>query len=253
MLTKTATLCWLSNSKNFRPTAIGRFYLGEQMIKTIAKIRTDFPTKFGIPRQSGLVEELKGTIIFEPTYRNADALRGLEDFSHIWLIWKFSTDIGENWSPTVRPPKLGGNTKVGVFASRSPFRPNSLGLSCVKLENIEITEKYGAVLNVSGADLMDTTEIVDIKPYIPYADCHTDATGGFSKDSTAPRLNVNCPEALLSPLPEEKRTALIKVLELDPRPAYQEDEDRIYGFGFAGFEVKFSVADGTLYVREITK
>ncbi len=223
------------------------------MIKTIAKIRTDFPTKFGIPRQSGLVEELKGTIIFEPTYRNADALRGLEDFSHIWLIWKFSTGIGESWSPTVRPPKLGGNTKVGVFASRSPFRPNSLGLSCVKLDSIELTEKHGAVLNVSGADLMDGTEIVDIKPYIPYADCHTQATGGFSKDSTAPKLTVECPEKLLSALPEEKRTALIRVLELDPRPAYQEDENRIYGFGFAGFEVKFSVKDRTLYVREITK
>ncbi len=223
------------------------------MIKTIAKIRTDFPTKFGIPRQSGLVEELKGTIIFEPTYRNTDALRGLEDFSHIWLIWKFSTGIQKNWSPTVRPPKLGGNTKVGVFASRSPFRPNSLGLSCVKLDSIEFTEKHGAVLNVSGADLMDGTEIVDIKPYIPYTDCHAQATGGFSKDSTAPKLTVECPDELLSLLPEEKRTALIRVLELDPRPAYQEDENRIYGFGFAGFEIKFSVSDRTLYVREITK
>lgn len=223
------------------------------MIKTIAKIRTDFPTKFGIPRQSGLVEELKGMIIFEPTFRNADALRGLEDFSHIWLIWRFSTSVGEGWSPTVRPPKLGGNTRVGVFASRSPFRPNSLGLSCVRLDRIEETQKHGTVLHVSGADLMDGTEIVDIKPYIPYADCHPDATGGFSKGSSAPRLNVECPEAMLTPLPEEKRTALLKVLELDPRPAYQDDENRIYGFGFAGFEVKFSVTGNTLYVREITK
>lgn len=222
-------------------------------MKTIAKIHTDFPTKFGIPRQSGLVEELKGTIIFEPTYRNADALRGLEDFSHIWLVWRFSTGGGDEWSPTVRPPKLGGNTRVGVFASRSPFRPNPVGLSCVKLDRVEETENHGTVLCVSGADLMDGTEIVDIKPYIPYADCHTDATGGFSKDSTAPRLSVECPTEMLSVLPEEKRKALIRVLELDPRPAYQNDENRIYGFGFAGFEIKFSVNGDTLYVREITK
>lgn len=222
-------------------------------MKIIAKIRTDFPTKFGIPRQSGLVEELRGTVIFEPTFRNSDSLRGLEDFSHIWLIWKFSTNIGDGWLPTVRPPKLGGNTKVGVFASRSPFRPNSIGLSCVKLDSIEETEKHGAVLHISGADLMDGTEILDIKPYIPYADCHPDATGGFSKDSTAPRLNVHCPDRLLSDLPAEKRTALIKVLELDPRPAYQENESRVYGFGFADFEVKFSVSGDTLYVKDITK
>ena len=220
-------------------------------MKTIAKIHTDFPTKFGIPRQSGLVEDLKGTIIFEPTYRNADALRGLEDFSHIWLVWKFSTGGGDEWSPTVRPPKLGGNTRVGVFASRSPFRPNPVGLSCVKLDRIEKTENHGAVLCVSGADLMDGTEIIDIKPYIPYADCHPDATGGFSKDSTAPRLSVECPSEMLSVLPEEKRKALIRVLELDPRPAYQNDENRIYGFGFAGVEVKFTVANETLYVHEI--
>ncbi|MBQ8574441.1 MAG: tRNA (N6-threonylcarbamoyladenosine(37)-N6)-methyltransferase TrmO [Clostridia bacterium] len=222
-------------------------------MKTIAKIRTDFSTKFGIPRQSGLIEELKGTIIFEPTYRNADALRGLEDFSHIWIIWKFSTGGGESWSPTVRPPKLGGNIKMGVFASRSPFRPNPVGLSSVRLESIEHTENYGTVLHVSGADLMDGTEILDIKPYVPYSDCHPDASGGFSKDGNAPKLNVECAEELLSPLPPEKRTALIKVLELDPRPAYQEDEKRIYGFAFAGFEVKFTVADNTLLVKEITK
>lgn len=222
-------------------------------MKTIAKIRTDFPTKFGIPRQSGLVDELKGTVIFEPTFRNGDALRGLADFSHIWLIWKFSTAGGDGWSPTVRPPKLGGNTKVGVFASRSPFRPNSLGLSCVKLESIEETAKHGTVLHVSGADLMDGTEIVDIKPYIPYADCYPEATGGFSRDASAPRLTVDCPDDILSPLPHEKRTALIKVLELDPRPAYQEEASRVYGFGFAGFEIKFTVSDNTLYVTEITK
>ena len=220
-------------------------------MKTIAKIRTDFPTKFGIPRQSGLVDELKGTIIFEPTYRNPDALRGLEGFSHIWLIWKFSTSGTEDWSPTVRPPKLGGNTRVGVFASRSPFRPNSLGLSCVKLEGIEETENHGSVLHVSGADLMDGTEIVDVKPYIPYADCHPDATGGFSKDADAPGLTVEYDEAILTPLPEEKREALLRVLELDPRPAYQDDENRIYGFGFAGFEVKFTVKGNVLSVKEI--
>ena len=220
-------------------------------MKIIAKIKTDFPTKFGIPRQSGLVDELKGTIIFESTYRNADALRGLEDFSHIWLVWKFSTGGGDEWSPTVRPPKLGGNTRVGVFASRSPFRPNPIGLSCVKLDKIEETESHGTVLHVSGADLMDGTEIIDIKPYIPYADCHTDATGGFSKDSTAPRLSVECPSGILSALPEKKRTALIKVLELDPRPAYQDDKNRVYGFGFAGFEVKFTVKDSVLTVKEI--
>lgn len=222
-------------------------------MKIIAKIKTDFPTKFGIPRQSGLVEELKGTVIFEPAYRNADAVRGLEDFSHIWLIWKFSTAVTEKWSSTVRPPKLGGNTKVGVFASRSPFRPNSLGLSSVRLESIEYTEKYGPILHVAGADLMDKTEIVDIKPYIPYADCHTDASGGFSQDGSSRLLKVDISERMISVIPEEKRKALIKVLELDPRPAYQNDENRVYGFGFAGFEVRFSVVDDILYVRDISK
>ncbi len=221
-------------------------------MKIIAKIRTDFPTKFGIPRQSGLVDELKGTVVFEPTYRNTDALRGLEEFSHIWLIWKFATDSRDEWSPTVRPPKLGGNTRVGVFASRSPFRPNSLGMSCVKLECIEQTETHGTVLHVSGVDLMDGTEIVDIKPYIPYADCHPDATGGFSRDAASPKLNVVYDKDTLSHLPDDKRKALIKVLELDPRPAYQDDTDRIYGFRFAGYEVKFNVNEDTLFIKEIT-
>lgn len=241
----------LNNERN-RSKSFGRFDLGEVM-NTIAKIKTDFPTKFGIPRQSGLVEELKGTIIFEPTYRNADAIRGLEDFSHIWLIWKFSTGVTESWSPTVRPPKLGGNTKVGVFASRSPFRPTSLGLSSVKLEKIEYSEKYGPILHVAGADLMDNTSIVDIKPYVPYSDCHTDATGGFSQDGSSQLLKVDVSERMITVIPEEKRDALIKVLELDPRPAYQDDENRVYGFGFAGCEVKFTVSGGTLYVREIIK
>lgn len=219
----------------------------------IAKIKTDFPAKFGIPRQSGLVEELKGTVIFEPTYRNPDAVRGLDEFSHIWLVWKFATGTTDNRSLTVRPPKLGGNIKKGVFATRSPFRPNPIGLSCVKLDSIEYTEKHGPVLHVSGADLMNNTGIVDIKPYIPYADCHPDATGGFSKDGTAPTLTVDFPSRQLNLIPPEKRAALIKVLELDPRPAYQDDENRVYGFGFADFEIKFSVVGETLYVRDVLK
>ncbi len=222
-------------------------------MKTIAKIKTDFPTKFGIPRQSGLVEELKGTIIFEPEFRNSDAVRGLEDFSHIWILWKFSTASSEKYSPTVRPPKLGGNTRMGVFATRSPFRPNPIGLSCVKLEKTELTENCGPVLHVSGADLMDGTEIIDIKPYVPYADCHPDAKGGFSKDGSCMLLDVEIPENLLSTFPKEKQAALRKVLELDPRPAYHNDENRVYGFGFAGFEIKFTVCNGTLHVCGIEK
>lgn len=220
-------------------------------MKKIAVIRTDFPTKFGIPRQSGLVEELKGTIIFEPEYRNPDALRGLEDFSHIWLLWEFSEAIVNTWSPTVRPPKLGGNTRKGVFATRSPFRPNPIGLSSVKVEKIEHTEQYGAVLHVSGADLMDGTGIYDIKPYIPYADCHTDAVGGFAKDSTFPELHVEFPEELKNKFPKEKLEALIRVLALDPRPAYQNDPERVYGFGFAGYEIKFVVKENVLTVIDI--
>lgn len=215
-------------------------------MKTIAKIHTDFPTKFGIPRQSGLVEELKGRILFEPEFRSPDAIRGLDGFSHIWLLWKFNTPA-ESHSLTVRPPKLGGNVRMGVFATRSPFRPNNIGLSCVKLEKIDGTE-----LVVSGADLMDGTEIVDIKPYVPYADCHPDAVGGFSKDGSE-RLKVVIPDDLLSVFPESKRSALIKVLELDPRPQYQNDPERLYGFGFAGYEIRFTVDGGVLSVKEIEK
>lgn len=217
----------------------------------IAKIKTDFPSKFGIPRQSGIVEELKGQIIFESKYRNPDFIRGLEEFSHIWLLWEFST--GENLSPTVRPPKLGGNTRVGVFASRSPFRPNPIGLSCVRLEKIEMSESLGPVLHIAGADLMDGTAILDIKPYIPYSDCHTQATGGFSKDGKSMLLNVTIPDELICLIPEEKRAALLRILELDPRPAYQDDESRIYGFGFAGFEIRFTVSNKTLTVCDIFK
>ncbi len=215
-------------------------------MKTIAKIYTDFPTKFGIPRQSGLVEELKGRIVFEPEFCSPDAIRGLDGFSHIWLLWNFNTPA-ESRSLTVRPPKLGGNVRMGVFATRSPFRPNNIGLSCVRLEKID-----GAEMIVSGADLMDGTEIVDIKPYVPYADCHPDAVGGFSKDGSE-RLKVDIPERLLTLFPENKRSALIKVLELDPRPQYQNDPERLYGFGFAGYEIRFTVDNGTLFVKEIEK
>ncbi|HCT17224.1 MAG TPA: tRNA (N6-threonylcarbamoyladenosine(37)-N6)-methyltransferase TrmO [Ruminococcaceae bacterium] len=215
-------------------------------MKIIAKIHTDFPTKFGIPRQSGLIEELKGRIVFEPEFRSPDAIRGLDGFSHIWLLWKFNTPESIK-SLTVRPPKLGGNVRMGVFATRSPFRPNNIGLSCVKLEEID-----GNELIVLGADLMDGTEIVDIKPYIPYADCHPDATGGFSKDGTD-RLTVLCDEKLLKNVPENKHSALIKVLELDPRPQYQDDPERVYGFGFAGYEVRFTVEGPVLSVKEIEK
>lgn len=215
-------------------------------MKTIAKIHTDFPTKFGIPRQSGLVEELKGKIVFEPEFRSPDAIRGLEGFSHIWLLWKFNTP-SDGHSLTVRPPKLGGNVRMGVFATRSPFRPNNIGLSCVKLEGIDGTE-----LAVSGADLMDGTEIVDIKPYVPYADCHPDAVGGFSKDGSE-KLQVVVDDKLLKAFPESKRATLIKVLELDPRPQYQNDPERLYGFGFAGYEIRFTVDGGTLFVKEIEK
>ena len=222
-----------------------------EQLKIIARIHTDFKTKFGIPRQSGVVEELKGEIVFEPEFRNADAVRGLEDFSHIWLIWQFSENLRADWSPTVRPPRLGGNTHVGVFATRSPFRPNSLGLSSVKLDGIEYTADRGAVLHVSGADLMDGTPIFDIKPYIPYADCHTDALGGFTDKTEFKTLKVVIPEALKSKIPEGKLAALTGVLQNDPRPHYQNDPERVYGFEFAGIEIRFKVCDGVLSVTEV--
>ena len=222
-------------------------------IQVIARMHSDFATKFGIPRQSGLVEELRSTIVFEPEFRNSDALRGIEDFSHLWIIWQFSEAVRQGWSPTVRPPRLGGNTRMGVFATRSPFRPNNLGLSSVKLLGVEHTAEFGTVLHVGGADLMDGTPIFDIKPYIPYGDCHPEATGGFSAPLVEKELAVVCEEALLARLPAEKRTALLGVLAQDPRPAYQEDPERIYGFGFAGYEIRFSVAGDTLTVRDIVK
>ena len=217
----------------------------------IATIRSDFPTKFGIPRQSGLVETLRATVVFEPEYRNPDALRGLEEFSHIWLIWQFSQAVRETWSPTVRPPRLGGNARMGVFATRSPFRPNPIGLSCVRLEGIEKDRTLGHVLVVSGADLMDGTPILDIKPYLPYADAHPEALGGFTGNAGGKVLKVDVPPELLDQVPAEKRQALIGVLSRDPRPSYQHDSSRVYGMAFAGLEVGFTVEGDTLHVQWI--
>ena len=222
-------------------------------IRPIARMKSDFSTKFGIPRQSGLVQELRSTVIFEPEFRNPDALRGIEDFSHLWLIWQFSEAVRTEWSPTVRPPRLGGNTRMGVFATRSPFRPNNLGLSCVRLLGVEHTEQYGTVLHVGGADLMDGTPIFDIKPYIPYADCQPDAAGGFTDSAGDFLLSVDFPPALLALLPEDKREAAVAVLSHDPRPSYQRKPGRIYGVSFAGFDIRFTVEDTTLTVVEILK
>ena len=222
-------------------------------IQPIARMHSDFATKFGIPRQAGLVEELRSTIVFEPEFRNPDALRGIEDFSHLWIIWQFSEAVRTGWSPTVRPPRLGGNTRMGVFATRSPFRPNNLGLSCVKLLGVEQTAEFGTVLHVGGADLMDGTPIFDIKPYIPYSDCHPDATGGFTDTAGEFLLEVEFPPALLQKLPEEKREAAIGVLTHDPRPSYQRKPGRIYGLTFAGFDIRFTVEGDTLTVTEVNK
>lgn len=223
-------------------------------IKPIAHIYTDFPSKFGIPRQSGLVEELEGKIIFEPEYRVSEAFRGLEGFSYLWIIWLFSESLCGEWSPTVRPPRLGGNVRKGVFATRSPFRPNSLGLSCVRVEKIDLKDpKYGPVLYVAGADLMDGTPIFDIKPYVPHADSHPEARGGFSTAVKDYRLQVQIPEKWKQMLPAAKGEVLRKVLAEDPRPAYQKEEGRVYGFPFAGFEVKFMVKEGVLIVCEVEK
>ena len=222
-------------------------------IRPIARMKSDFSTKFGIPRQSGLVQELRSTVIFEPEFRNPDALRGIEDFSHLWLIWQFSEAVRTERSPTVRPPRLGGNTRMGVFATRSPFRPNNLGLSCVRLLGVEHTEQYGTVLHVGGADLMDGTPIFDIKPYIPYADCQPQASGGFTDSAGDFLLSVDFPPALLALLPEDKREAAVAVLSHDPRPSYQRKPGRIYGVSFAGFDIRFTVEDTTLTVVEILK
>ena len=221
-------------------------------MKVIARIRSDFPEKFGIPRQSGLVPELRAKIVFEPEFRNADALRGIEGFSHLWLIWQFSAAVRETWSPTVRPPRLGGNERVGVFATRSPFRPNAVGLSCVKLEGVAHEEGSGDVLIVSGADLMDGTPIYDVKPYLPYADAHPEARGGFAP-SPKETLAVDCPPELLAALPEGQREALLGVLAQDPRPQYQHDPERVYGMSFGGWDVKFRVCGERLEVLSLTE
>lgn len=220
-------------------------------IQVIARMHSDFPTKFGIPRQSGLVSQLRSTIVFEPEFRSPDALRGIEDFSHLWILWQFSEAVRQGWSPTVRPPRLGGNTRMGVFATRSPFRPNNLGLSSVRLLGVECTEKFGTVLHVGGADLMDGTPIFDIKPYIPYSDCHPDATGGFTDTAGEFLLQVNFPADLLELLPLEKREAALGVLSHDPRPSYQRSPDRVYGLTFAGFDIRFTVKDEVLTVHEV--
>lgn len=225
----------------------------EAAIQVIARMHSDFATKFGIPRQSGLVEELRSTIVFEPEFRNPDALRGIEAFSHLWLIWQFSEVVRQSWSPTVRPPRLGGNTRMGVFATRSPFRPNNLGLSCVRLLGVEHTEHSGTVLHVGGADLLDGTPIFDIKPYIPYADCHPQATGGFTDTAGEYLLKVDFPTELRNLLPAEKREAAIGVLSHDPRPSYHRKPERVYGLTFAGFDIRFTVDGGLLTVRDVLK
>lgn len=219
-------------------------------MKIIAKIHTDFPQKFGIPRQSGLAEN-KGIVVFEPEYRNDDSLRGIEEYSHLWLIWEFSEAKREAWSPTVRPPRLGGNKRMGVFATRSPFRPNPIGLSSVKLISVKKTAEYGTVLEVEGADLMDKTPIFDIKPYLAFTDCHKDAVCGFADEKIDENLEVEISDELLAKIPEEKRKTLLSVLSQDPRPHYIEDKDRVFGFPFSDFEIKFKVDGKKLIVINI--
>lgn len=220
-------------------------------MQIIARMKSDFSDKFGIPRQSGLVNELVSTIIFEPEYRNPDALRGLEDFSHLWIIWQFSKAVRDTWSPTVRPPRLGGNTRMGVFATRSPFRPNEIGLSSVKILGIEYSDKLGPIIHVAGADLMDGTPIFDIKPYIPYCDSHPEAKSGFTATVDEYLLDVHDPSNLLDRIPAQKRNALIGILSHDPRPSYQKDSDRIYGLNLAGHNVRFTINNNILTIVEI--
>ena len=220
-------------------------------MQVIARIKSDFGSKFGIPRQSGLVKELRATIVMEPEFRNPDMLRGLDGFSYLWLIWQFSANADKGWSPTVRPPRLGGNTRLGVFATRSTFRPNFMGLSSVKFEGLEQTKEFGTVIHISGADLMDGTPIFDIKPYIPYGDCHPEATGGFTETADSYLLEVDFPASLLEKLPAEKQAAAIGVLSYDPRPSYQKDPNRVYGISFAGFDIRFTVTENKLTVVEV--
>ena len=220
-------------------------------MQIIAHLHNDFPTKFGLPRQSGLAKNMLSTIVFEKEYQVPEALRGLDGYSHLWLLWEFHQAKRESWSPTVRPPRLGGNTRMGVFATRSPFRPNPIGLSCVKLEEIKKTAEHGYVLIVSGADLMDGTPIFDIKPYLPYADCHPEATGGFAQDVMGHALKVKFPEEWLEKIPEDRRETLLSILEQDPRPGYQQDPGRIYGFAYGQWEIKFRVEGEILTVCQV--
>lgn len=225
----------------------------EQTLQVIARIQNDFSTKFGIPRQSGLVPEQRSRVVFEPEYRDENALRGLEGYSHLWLIWGFSGVHMDKWSPMVKPPRLGGNKRMGVFATRSPFRPNRLGLSSVELVAIEKLPNLGKTLLVAGADLMDGTPIYDVKPYLPFTDSHPDAKGGFTEWTLEYHVEVYCPETLLQKLPESKREPLLRSLALDPRPAYLNDSDAPYGFAYAGFDVRFYVKDGLLTVFDIVE
>ena len=220
-------------------------------LKTIGHVRSDFPEKFGIPRQAGIVDALEAAIIFEPEYQREEALRGLEGFSHIWVIWQFSEAVRDSWSPTVRPPRLGGNARMGVFATRSPFRPNALGLSCVRLLGIGYGADCGAYLRIAGADMLDGTPVYDNKPYVPYADCHTEALSGFAPNAGR-QLQVEYSGDTLSAVPEAKRAALTGVLANDPRPRYQNDPERVYAMDFAGLEIKFTVSEDTLTVRDIS-
>ncbi len=222
-------------------------------MKIIARIHTDFTDKFGIPRQSGLVPGLRGEIVFEPAFRNADALRGLEGFSHLWLIWEFSKALRQDWSPTVRPPRLGGNERVGVFATRSPFRPNPIGLSCVKIEEIVFHGPRGPVIRVSGADLLDDTPIYDIKPYLPYTDSVPEARDGFAGERMGHRLTVNCPEKMMAAIPPEHRETVMALLSQDPRPSYQHDPERVYGMAYAHLDIRFRVEDDCLTIIEIIR
>lgn len=216
-------------------------------MKIIARIQTDFPTKFAIPRQSGILQQLESRIVFEKEFRHPDYVRGIEGFSHLWLLWCFSENLSHPSSPTVRPPRLGGNERVGVFASRSPFRPNPIGLSSVRLVRVEKSSQ-GPVLIVTGADLMDGTPLYDIKPYLPFTDCHADAVGGYATEHLNDALSVNFPPDLLSVIPAEKQEALLEILRQDPRPSYQEDPERVYGFPFASWEIRFTVSEGTAHV-----
>ena len=220
-------------------------------IRQIGHMVSDFSEKFGIPRQSGLVEELESLVVFEPEWRDENTLRGIEGFSHVWLIWEFSHARREGWSPTVRPPRLGGNQRMGVFATRSPFRPNPLGLSCVRLLGVEKHPGYGTVLRVGGADLLNGTPIYDVKPYLPQADCHPEALGGFAESTPWHGLEVEIPPALLAKVPADKRRALLAVLAQDPRPSYQADPTRVYGMSFASLQIKFQVQDGILKVVDV--